>query len=89
MIETIVVQDFLVVALGDSFGSGQGNPDKPIPPRFSNMPGRPTNSTPPVSRIWKAVKDAYDEVVRKTQLASDRNVEYTAALLHMADVCTP
>jgi hypothetical protein len=28
--ETIVVQDLLVAALGDSFSSGEGNPDRPI-----------------------------------------------------------
>jgi PKD domain len=27
----VVVQDFLIVAFGDSYGSGEGNPDKPIP----------------------------------------------------------
>lgn len=31
VIRDIAVQDWLVVALGDSFGSGQGNPDLPIP----------------------------------------------------------
>ena len=32
--EDVVVDDLFVVALGDSFASGEGNPDKPV--RFSN-----------------------------------------------------
>jgi len=32
--EDVIVEDVFVVALGDSFASGEGNPDKPV--RFSN-----------------------------------------------------
>lgn len=27
----VVVQDWLIIALGDSYGSGEGNPDQPVP----------------------------------------------------------
>ena len=27
----VVVQDWLIIALGDSYGSGEGNPDRPVP----------------------------------------------------------
>ncbi len=30
--KNVVVQDWLIVALGDSYGSGEGSPDIPIPP---------------------------------------------------------
>ncbi|MDO8616611.1 MAG: PKD domain-containing protein [Dehalococcoidia bacterium] len=36
--KTVIVQDWLIVALGDSYGSGEGNPDKPIPGfRFDDL----------------------------------------------------
>jgi hypothetical protein len=87
VIETIVVQDFLVVALGDSYGSGQGNPDKPM-------------SNSDLERIRQAyefhaarvadllnLEDRYDDVVQKTGVVSQRLTEYTEAFRHEADVC--
>jgi hypothetical protein len=88
VIETIVVQDFLVVALGDSFGSGQGNPDKPIPLGVLEHARLAYEFHAARLTDLEDLKDAYDEVMRKTQLASQRNVEYGAAFVHMTDVCT-
>jgi len=89
VIETIVVQDFLVVALGDSFGSGQGNPDKPIPDEDLERARQAYELHARRVAELADLEDRYDDVVRKTRLVSERQVEYTAALLHEVDVCTP
>ncbi len=89
VIETIVVQDFLVVALGDSFGSGQGNPDIPIPgPDFEQARQAYGVYTARLRDLLRT-QGAFDEVERKTRAASQRYQDYTRALLHEADVCLP
>jgi hypothetical protein len=46
--QSIVVKDFLIVSIGDSYASGEGNPDRWLQPTGSDIFGQPTGATPPV-----------------------------------------
>lgn len=52
----MIVQDWLIVALGDSYGSGEGNPDIPVPGfRFDNLEA--------AQQELAIAQDEYDEAV--------------------------
>ena len=57
--ETIAVQDWLIIAMGDSYGSGEGNPIRPITPQahidFSALRNLATN-------VWGNFQDAADQL---------------------------
>jgi hypothetical protein len=89
VIKDVPVQDWLVVALGDSLGSGQGNPDIPIPgPDFDDARQAQAAYNDRVQELLDA-EDAYDDTADKVNAARQRYIELIQALDHEADVCNP
>jgi hypothetical protein len=84
-----VVQDFLVLAFGDSYGSGEGNPDLPIPGfRFTNAERAYEDLQDAIDRLADVQLD-YDRTVDATDLVLTRLSAYNAALGDVERFCNP
>ena len=57
--QSIVVKDFLIVSIGDSYASGEGNPDRWQELTGSDLLGQPTDATPPVWQDKRCHRSAY------------------------------
>ncbi len=87
VIRDILVQDFLVVALGDSFGSGQGNPDVPIPGNlFSATETALVRLDARLAELGTIETD-YRETERKVSEVRSRHGHLVEAIAHELDVC--
>lgn len=88
LVRTIAVQDFLVVAMGDSMGSGQGNPDIPIPgDRFGDVERLLTRLGDALVEL-ATVESDYDRTSRRIDEARNALRNLALALQHQLDVCT-
>jgi hypothetical protein len=70
--ETVVVEDLLVAALGDSFASGEGNPDKPV--TFSAARGmdyRPPRPDPVIASATALPKSTFRLSAAPTEIKYD------------------
>ncbi len=85
----VVVQDFLVLALGDSYGSGEGNPDVPIPGfRFTDTERAYEDLQDAIARLATVQLD-YDRTVDAADRVLARLHDVNAALGDMARFCDP
>ena len=85
----VVVQDFLVLALGDSYGSGEGNPDLPIPGfKFTNAE-RAFEDLQAAIADFAVVELDYDRTVGAANAVLDELGQVNAALADMDRYCNP
>jgi hypothetical protein len=85
----VPVQDWLIVAIGDSLGSGQGNPDIPIPGISLDAVNQARTRLYDRLRELGDVEDAYEETAGLVSTARTRYNQLMDALDHQADVCNP
>ena len=73
---TFVVQDWLIVGLGDSNGSGEGSPDVPSPP----LPAR----DPPVWQAPQCDRSAYSFEAQAARSIENRDPRTSVTFVHLA-----
>jgi hypothetical protein len=78
----VVVQDWLIVAVGDSYGSGEGNPDTPIPPdAFTTFNDAEADLNDAVDQL----QTAQAQLSAALQQVADAQADFTATMIQ-ADV---
>lgn len=85
----VVVQDFLIVAIGDSYGSGQGNPDRPISSALLDAANSAFNHLNAALSRLSQLQHAYDDTAAKVAAAEDRLRALQDALWDAIAVCDP
>ncbi len=83
----VVVQDFLIVAIGDSYGSGQGNPDREIRSASLAAANSAFEHLNAALRSLSQLQDAYDDTAAKVAAATDRLRALQGALENEIAVC--
>jgi hypothetical protein len=86
LIRDIAVQDFLVVALGDSYASGQGNPDVPI---LDSLLEDAEEARADYRRILGELGSDYEETERKVGVLRSRLIYLNSVVAYQTDVCDP
>lgn len=89
VIKDIQVQDFLVIALGDSFGSGQGNPDIPIQGPDLDRAQAALDAYMDRLDDLADVEGTYDDTQLKARAVTERQIELIDALQLQVAYCTP
>jgi hypothetical protein len=91
----VVVQDWLIVAIGDSYGSGEGNPDIPIPADALNALqealadlNRKQEALDAAIDDLADVQDDYDDTIAAARDVRAKLNAYNAAARDEADICT-
>ena len=91
----VVVQDWLIVAVGDSYGSGEGNPDTAIPPEaIDDLQASLADLQAKQDALAAARKELtnvqadYDDTVAAARDVRSKLNAYTAAKSHEQDVCS-
>jgi PKD repeat protein len=74
----VVVQDWLIVAVGDSYGSGEGNPDSAIPPdAFTTFNQAEADLNDAVDQL----QTAQAQLSAALQQVADAQADFTAAMM--------
>jgi PKD repeat protein len=74
----VVVQDWLIVAVGDSYGSGEGNPDTPIPPdAFTTF----NQAEADLEDAAKQLQTAQADLTAALQQVADVQTDFTATMM--------
>jgi PKD repeat protein len=90
----VIVQDWLIVSLGDSFGSGEGNPDRPIlPGAYDDLATAYNNFTEAKDGLDAALADqaavqaAYQPVLDALAVAQSRLATLNARKATRDELC--
>jgi PKD repeat protein len=74
----VVLQDWLIVAVGDSYGSGEGNPDTPIPPDAFTMFNQAESG---LNDALNQLQTAQAQLTAALQQVADAQADFTATMM--------
>ncbi len=89
IVRDILVQDFLIVALGDSFASGQGNPDLPIPSSLLQAANDAFEDLTRQIEALAAMEISYGATSARIETARNRLDDLYLAARNAIRVCDP